>query len=83
LSNKKTNETIEKINQILKDADNLLNADSEYSKLNEKLKSGTISKEELKTLSIGIDELQYWSNKIENSVSEIKKTTDDLKTKKS
>ena len=71
MKSKNITEIIKQMDQISKDLDNFINADSDYSKLNEKLKDGTISKEEKETFKSAFNELPYWANKIDDSVNKI------------
>ena len=78
MNKKKSEEILNEMDEILKLLDNFSNADSDYSKLNEKLKSGTITDDEKKILIKGFEELPYWTDKIENSVKKVMSITKDL-----
>ena len=58
---------IKRIDKVCEYANNLINAEEDYSKLMVKLKSGIISDKELEFLSSGSKELEYWANKIEDT----------------
>ena len=62
-----------KFNKVLEYSNNLINADIDYSKLMEKHKYGNISDREMETLDFGVNELQYWANKIKATVNMKKK----------
>lgn len=78
MEKKKSEEILKQMDEISKYLDNFLNANSDYSKLEKKLKSGTITEDEKNILIKGLEELPYWADKIENSVKKVKSITKDL-----
>tara|TARA_R110000796_G_scaffold252584_1_gene388190 strand:- start:76175 stop:76378 length:204 start_codon:yes stop_codon:yes gene_type:complete len=62
----------EEFDKIMKELDDLLNADKDYSELSKKVKTGNATKDELEVFAMAFDEITWRMKRIDELTNALK-----------